>query len=992
MMTAPEVGRIRRQRVLALLSDRFDVSITVIRAGAGYGKSTVLVQALEESAHSEDTCDVVVSVRERHGTPEQLMASLSEALTGNPAALTTVDDVRDHIILRSPVSVALVFDDVHLIDGRPSMDVLRDILEHLPANGHMVLSSRTMPDIAVRRRQVAGDALVVEESDLAFDTDEMAAYAALAQVPTGIVADLPSWPAMAVLMASLGRSASIGYLWEEVLARLDAERLRALALMARFETIDDDLVRVVLGPAWTAGSLVADLPLIDETSTGHRLHDLWRTALADTVTHVEWGRALVLGAEVLLARGDNLRGARALYDAGAIDRIRDLVRHMASLSISAGLSPADFAVIRDLLPASDRTGALGRCIEYALSTTATEIVAAVETLLVAAREDGDDELRALAIWRMVQFMGETDPASLPDITDETYELAEAGWPLARSAIALWESHAAEVAQDLDEALIAAERIESHDPQTRRVAIESRMLALGQPEMLSATLESVLAEGLSDPVAAHALWLRGEVDPDLAWQLASGMPGLYGRRRFPSVQVPLLGVLSSVALAAGDLHAADRLASDAMAMASQVTRRAGLFAHVADINLMICEDEDTAVERLEQAFAVHALGPWPAWAYTGILALARARVAGTEWLDDLQLGPSLRVAVDAGRAVERLRSVGDRSASASLPWRDQTLLRVHVPAPLLTELALAAGTTEADACLHCIPHRERWIRRLADHSQTVVREKARALIARHPVRPPFDIEISTFGGLTVARSDGVELSALVRRGRFRQLLTSLLLNRSQTRTALAAEIWPDMEPDRAAMNLRVTVFKMLELMEPDRERDTSWFVRATTDRIDLVDDGITVDSIEFDHHLAAARAAEANGVPSEAYEHYVAAIALYSGPFLPESDDSAVFHERVRLQSLAYGAACRAAELQLARGNPEIALGHATVAQRIDDLGERSPRLMIRCHLALGSTAAATAVARRLLDTLGQHGLTPEAETRRLLDTLDTLDSRDTPHS
>jgi hypothetical protein len=96
--------------------------------------------------------------------------------------------------------------------------------------------------------------------------------------------------------------------------------------------------------------------------------------------------------------------------------------------------------------------------------------------------------------------------------------------------------------------------------------------------------------------------------------------------------------------------------------------------------------------------------------------------------------------------------------------------------------------------------------------------------------------------------------------------------------------------------------------------------------------------------------------------------------------------------LAYGAACRAAELQLARGNPEIALGHATVAQRIDDLGERSPRLMIRCHLALGSTAAATAVARRLLDTLGQHGLTPEAETRRLLDTLDTLDSRDTPHS
>jgi DNA-binding SARP family transcriptional activator len=983
MMTAPDVERVRRRRVLALLADRFDVSITVIRAGAGYGKSTVLAQALDESAHSADTCDVVVAVRERHGTPEQLMASLSAALTGNAAALATVDDVRDHIILRSPVSVALVFDDVHLIDGSPSIELLRELLDHLPANGHLVLASRTMPELAVRRRQVAGDALVIEETDLAFDSDEMAAYVALAQVPSTMATELPSWPAMAVLMASLGRSASIGYLWEEVLADLDTDRLQALALVARFETIDDDLVRAVLGPSWTAGSLVAGLPLVDETPIGHRMHDLWRTALADTVPPTEWRAALVAGAEVLLARGDNLRGARALHDAGAYDRIRALVRHMAALSISAGMSPADFAVLRDLLPTSDRTGSLGRCIEYALSTTATEIISAVETLLVAAREDGDDELRSLAIWRMVQFMGETDPASLPDITDETYELAEAGWPLARSAIALWESHAAEVARDLTGALTAAERIESNDPQTRRVAIESRMLALGQPEMLSATLESVLAEGLSDPVAAHALWLRGEVDPDLAWQLASGMPGLYGRRRFPSVQVPLLGVLSSVALAAGDLQSAARLATDALAMASQVTRRAGLFAHVADISLLVCEDEDSAVERLEQTFALHALGPWPAWAYTGILTLARARIADTEWLDDLDLGPSLRVAVDAGRALERLRTTGDRTGAATLPWHQQTLLRVHVPAPLLTELALAAVTRDADACLDVIPHRERWIRRLADHPHPTVRDRARALIARHPVRPAFDIEVTTFGGLTVTRSDGVELSPLVSRSRFRQLLISLLLNRSQTRSALAMEIWPDMEPDRAAMNLRVTLFKMLEVMEPDRERDTSWFIRATADRVDLVDDGITVDSIEFDRHLAAARSAEASGVPSEAYEHYVAAIGLHTGPFLPESDDSAVFHERVRLQSLAHGAACRAAELQLARGNPELALGHATVAQRIDDLGERAPRLMIRCHLALGSTAAAAAVAQRLLDTLEQHRLTPEAETRRLLDTLDS---------
>ncbi len=287
----------------------------------------------------------------------------------------------------------------------------------------------------------------------------------------------------------------------------------------------------------------------------------------------------------------------------------EVARRFVSLPLSTGLNRAEAEVLYDLLPAAERSGPVGRCLESVLLWNADEVHQALQQMLERATAVGDDEMRALAWWRLVQLHGDTDPATM-SVPDELRSLADAGWPLARSSVALVRSHMAQERADVQEAIAVLDDLGGPHPQTRKVAVGSRLLALGQPEMVAVTLDDVLAEGAADPIAAQAVWFRGDIDPDLAWPIAAEMPAAYGLRRFAGVEVPLLGIVSSVALAAGANAEARSLADRAVARAHLVVPRLALFAHVADALVALVEDGE-GCERLGAALADVALEPWPA---------------------------------------------------------------------------------------------------------------------------------------------------------------------------------------------------------------------------------------------------------------------------------------------------------------------------------------------------------------------------------------------
>lgn len=984
----PELGTgiVTRARLLGELRQRFERRLVVVTASGGFGKTTLLAQSVLENQLDPSGVDLWLQVTVRDREPDNLLAGLAEAL-GN--AITTrvdaepsVDSLIEAIWATAPLDIAIMIDDAHVLDGSPAWTVLASLSAGLPTNGHLVISSRTVPPLPIRSLQARGAVVLIDEDQMLFDAIELKAFAEVRDLEPSAEADLPAWPALAALTSSAGREAAVGFVWESVLQSIPKERRRALALLVRFGRIDDDLVKVIVGDKWTAARVVDGLPLIESIGEARRFHDLWSEALADEVEITEWQDALIAGAALLRERGELQGAARCLHLAGADDLLTEAAFEFASLSFSTGVNSPDALWFAESLPIHGRTGALGRYLRllHGGSTYARTVPDDMGEVARQAMEDGDTKLASLALWRSVQYQGDIDPGALV-VTDLLQRLCDLGEPFAKAAVGLITSHLAEKRHDIDAAIGAIEMFDEMDEDAKIAAIASRFLALGHAEQVATTLDAVLADGVSDPVQAQAVWFRGEIDPSIAWPIAAELPARYSPRRYPGVHVPLLSIVASVALAAGEVAEARDLANTALRTAEGAERRLLLFARVADALVTLAEEgEEAATERFESMLDDVPLDPWPAWAYLSAVAPIRALVSGSEWLDDLPYGPSLKTAVQAGRAVAELRSSGDAATARALPWASPDLLRVHVPATMLCELACAAGLDQPDvaATFDAIPDSVDLLRTLVDHPAAVVAEAVAARLKDEPRRPAYQLEITTLGELSVHRSDGVTVSDRVRGGRVQQLLTYLLLEDAPRRTAITSMMWPDLPPKKAAGNLRITLASLLDLIEPDRDPGTSWFVRSVDGRLQLTSDGVRIDSQELSRHLDLARDAERNGLPTVALEHFRLALEAYDGDFLPDIDLEPVVHDRLRFQSLGYNAGCRVGELLLAKGEPEEALGFIAKAAQIDPIAERAHRLEVRCHIALGSTSAARVAAERLAAMLAREGLAPDHETTQLL--------------
>lgn len=969
-----------RGRLVGMLRGRFDRRLTVIEAGAGFGKSTLLSQALHENLIEQLGVDVLLRVTETDQDPAQLLDGLAAALEA-PGTDATVGRVVDAVWSRAPASVAVMLDDVHRLgESRAAWDVLCQLLEHLPSNGHLVVSGRTTPKLPVARLLSQDDAIVVTESDMAFDDRELREMVALRSISPLVAADLPRWPALATLVGAVGHSESIDYVWDEVLRALPDEQRRQLAAVVPFGEIDDDLVHA-LGGTLSARELVSGLPLVESLEGGaYRLHDLWSDALAGVIDADERNIALRVGGAMLLARGEVARAAEAFVLASDDDGLSEVLLAIARRPTIVTDIP-EVNHVYGLLPVSMRRGAGARYLEAIRIFGVDDRQAAVSFAQAAkqARASGEVELELLSLWRETQ-VADLDRPGGPPLSDRVVELADSGIPLACAIRAFIESRHRQRAGDPFGAIERLAALDGFGPEQQAISVAIRYVDLGRPEALDATLDKVLASGVSDIYAAQAVWMQGQIDPTDAWPVARELP-----RRAESIPLATATSLRSVVVAMGVAAGAHdeivALSELNVREARSTVRLNELFAQVsAGLVELVTVDERTAVDTFAGLLDSIPIGHWPERAYLYALTLIRGLLPGGEVLDECRFGPSISVAVEAGAALAALRG-GDARPAAALPWRSPTLLRVHVQPPLLAELALAAGDAPgARDVLEQLPHLRTWLRRIADRDTAgppaVVRlaELASVRAQLLPARPAYDLHVDLLGGLSVRRSDGVAMEGWSRRDRVHQLLALVALRRDVARNDAATELWPDLSPEKATSNLRVNLHHLQQALQPDRGDEPPWFLQSTDARLRLARDGVTVDTELLDAAMAEAVRAEADGLPSAALIHYERVAELARADLLPDVQTEFVVYERMRLRSIAQAAASRQGELVLARGEPEAAMAIAARAQRLDPLSERAHRLSIRCHLALGSTGAARDAAALLRAILLDAGITPERET------------------
>ena len=182
-------GLVTRPRLRERLRRGAESRLTLVSAPAGFGKTTLLAEWLEGMA-GEDHCVAWLSLDPQDSEPATfwtyVVAALQAAVPDiGSTALEVLDSspVPTELVLTTllnelagaPHGVWLVLDDYHLV-GSEVGEGMAFLLEHLPPNVHVVISTRADPDLPLSRWRVRGELVEIRAADLRFTPDEAAAY------------------------------------------------------------------------------------------------------------------------------------------------------------------------------------------------------------------------------------------------------------------------------------------------------------------------------------------------------------------------------------------------------------------------------------------------------------------------------------------------------------------------------------------------------------------------------------------------------------------------------------------------------------------------------------------------------------------------------------------------------------------------------------------------------------------------------------------------
>jgi LuxR family transcriptional regulator, maltose regulon positive regulatory protein len=323
---SPRAGRrsVRRSDLLDRLEQERDCQMVLLRAPAGYGKTTLLAQWAQEN---ERPC-AWVTVDDADADPGVLADSIAHALTAS--AITP----------GRGAAFALILDDAHVVGSAVLRDAVLDVLGWLPEGSQLAVSSRCEPALALGRMRAGAEVIELGIEDLAMSPVEATEALRQAGVDPGLtpvqtlVDRAEGWPAALALATAWAHRAQeseavdpLGgddhlfsdYFGVELLASLPPQMLRFLMHGSVLDRLSGPLCDEVLGRERSAAMLAElarrNVPLrpLDPRHEWYRLHGLFREMLQAHLRHAEPEIAPVL----------HRRAAAWYRHAGDVDRSLD---------------------------------------------------------------------------------------------------------------------------------------------------------------------------------------------------------------------------------------------------------------------------------------------------------------------------------------------------------------------------------------------------------------------------------------------------------------------------------------------------------------------------------------------------------------------------------------------------------------------------------------------------------------------------------------------
>ena len=994
----PVAGELLRDRLLDTLAGRWDVPVTTVAAGPGFGKSTVLGQAMR--LHDADPRGVEAWVCCEPGDEDahRLGDAICRALGGQRGSADPLADVLAALQATSPVDTCLILDDVHeLPAGSGGAALLGDVVRRLPAHVHLVLAGRVLPAAPLARLRAGDLVLDLGEADLAFTSAEAAALARRAGRPAATVAALAGWPALVRLTLAAPVGVARAFLWEEVVHRLsDPDRALLLAL-ALLGTADGDTLAMLCPPDTDPAAFAHRVPLVDCTGAGGlRIHPLWMDALSRLLPSDTVRRASTKVGALLLARGDVLRAGSVACAAGDADLLEQAA--LALVGSTLATFPPDTGARWLTSAPPDRRGRprlllLDAATRQARDARDPEVDPLLTEAAAAAHAGGDTEAEVVGLnLATIAAHARADHLRLLQLHQAAAGLPGADRePTLRQLGAVVTASLAELHGDLDAALAALRGLDGGGAPVTATEATDRLhahllLLAGEADEAAALAEARLAGSAHlhvQRMPPFACWLAGRPESLLGGTASvAADPDTNERYQFNHL------VFGAVIVASlGDRDRLDEVWAElGRTRLGGDTRDSAMLAVAAAARHVVEHDEPAAARAIEAHLADHPLtDPVSNIHLRRFLAIGYllSTTARRAW-DAQPLGRSHLRVRQAARQLAAARQ-GRLGPDHQLTPADLAL--TALPLPWSVELA-----ARAQAAGH--PDARRFAERLAGHAGAAVHEElgwlaarqrgpagrgARQLLAAVPQPPGSVTRIEVLGPLRLL-VDGAEVHRPeLRRCRVRELLGVLTLRDSVTRDELMDLLWPDLRPDDAAGNLRVTLSYLRRALEPDRPRGTpSYHLRVDGDTIGLTrSDHLRVDLADLREHLAGAPAG-----PSDVGDRdtaLAAAVELWRGEPLADLARLPAFAPEVaEVGMLLADAALLFGERRLAAGDTGQALRLAERVLAADPVAERALRLLLAARLHRAAPVAVAAAVGRIEAALADLGVAPEPATAMLL--------------
>jgi LuxR family maltose regulon positive regulatory protein len=377
-----------RPRVSQSLKQAFNYRLTVLQAGAGYGKSTALTELSGEAlpivwyqASEEDNDPLVFLLHMCHAIqralPEikDLPISFLESWDGAQGPLPwrgIIDQIVNALSDGLLSLVLFVLDDAHHVTDSGEVPHMLDRLIGLaPANFHVLLSGRpniTLPNLS--RWKAKGDVLFLDQSSLTFTASEIVAlYANHYNV------ELTTEEANSLLSYTEGWAIALQLIWQnlrtrpipslDIPAHWQADSLDALfELLARevfagqsadvrefllitstlrdlSPDVCDALRRAAGNPVGDSASMLAylrrqDLFIVETAEGEMRYHHIFHNFLRQQSTveqRQKWNR---IAADYFSARNDPESMVYHLLEAQAWDAVADMLGQYSGNLLSVG--------------------------------------------------------------------------------------------------------------------------------------------------------------------------------------------------------------------------------------------------------------------------------------------------------------------------------------------------------------------------------------------------------------------------------------------------------------------------------------------------------------------------------------------------------------------------------------------------------------------------------------------------------------------------------